>query len=315
MKRVSILIPMYNAEAFVRETLESCVTQTYREIEIIVVDDGSKDGSLFVAKEFQFDVSVKLFHTENAGACVARNLALDKSTGEYVMFLDADNIISKNKVETQIKILERSGGENAVVTCPWDRFYKDKVEAEFPILNVYHSYDRGIDLLLDLWTNSEMFETACYMLSRKLAVKAGPWMPGLAKNQDGEYFARVLLNASQVIYCPEGQVYYRSGEYNSVSKESGKSKIEALLCSFRSYKINALAYEDSARVREALTRNFSLFMYLYYGRYSDLCQEAKREILDMNMKPLPSGTHRCRQISRVIGLENFLRLRKLILNR
>lgn len=81
MKRVSILIPMYNAEAFVRETLESCVTQTYREIEIIVVDDGSKDGSLFVAKEFESDARVKVFHTENAGACVARNLALDKSPG------------------------------------------------------------------------------------------------------------------------------------------------------------------------------------------------------------------------------------------
>lgn len=313
---VSVLIPAYNSEAFISETLQSCIAQTYPNVEIIVVDDESTDRTLEIALEWEKKYSnIHVYTQPNTGACAARNLALEKSTGKFVMFLDADNIISPNKVKAQMELLAAANDDMAVATCPWDRFYTTIEDAKFPKLNVYKDYDKGFDLLLDLWNHSEMFETACYLISRKLAIKAGEWVVGLKKNQDGEYFSRVLANASKVLFCPQGKLYYRTGDYDSVSKGNSKAKIEALLDSFIRYKQTALSHENSERVKVALTRNFSMFMYLYYGQYSDLCAIAKSEIKSMGQKPLPSGTKRTKQISGLIGLENFLRFRNLFFNR
>ena len=313
---VSILVPAYNSKQFIEETLLSCVNQDYTDVEIIVVDDGSTDGTLDIAKRWESrHKNIYVISQQNKGACAARNLALEKSSGEYVMFLDADNIISPNKVKEQMELLTAANDDMAVATCPWDRFYNTIEDAKFPNLNVYKDYDNGFDMLLDLWNHSEMFETACYLISRKLAIKAGEWVVGLKKNQDGEYFSRVLANASKILFCPEGKLYYRTGDYDSVSKGSSKAKIEALLDSLIRYKQSALLHEDSKRVKVALTRNFSMFMYLYYGQHPDLCAIAKSEIKSMGQKPLPSGTKRTKQLSGLIGLENFLRFRKLFFNR
>lgn len=313
MKLVSILIPAYNSEQFIEKSLQSCLNQTYPSIEIIVIDDGSSDKTLEIAKEWEkHHKNILVFSQQNKGACAARNLALEKSTGEYVMFLDADNIISPNKVKEQMKLLTAANDDMAVATCPWDRFYNSIEDAQFPKLNVYKDYDNGFDMLLDLWNHSEMFETACYLISRELAIKAGEWVVGLKKNQDGEYFSRVLTNASKILFCPQGKLYYRTGNYDSVSKGNSKAKIEALLDSFIRYKQTALSHENSERVKVALTRNFSMFMYLYYGKYPDLCAKAKNEIIRIGHTPYPSGTKRTKMFSRIIGLENFLRLRKLI---
>ena len=315
--KVSILIPCYNSERFIAETLDSCLAQTYSNIEIIIVDDGSTDRSLAIARENyeSKDRRVRVISQPNTGACKARNNALDHSSGEYVMFLDADNIISTNKIEVQLARLMEASDETAVATCPWDRFHIDINEATFPKQAVYRDYDLGFDMLLDLWNCSEMFETACYLLSRTLALKAGKWDESLLKNQDGEYFSRVLMFATKVLFCPEARLYYRTGEYDSVSKSNSKAKIESYLKSLKLYKKNALAHEDSKRVKNALAHNFSLFMYLHYGQYPDLCQKAKQELLNMNMRMLPSGTKRTKIISKLIGAENFLKLRQLILNR
>lgn len=314
--KVSILIPCYNSEQFIAETLDSCLVQTYNNIEVIVVDDGSTDHSLEIAKDYENkDRRIKVISQLNSGACKARNNALEHSIGNYVMFLDADNVISANKVETQLMRLISTGDEKAVATCAWDRFYTTLSEATFPQLTVYRDYETGFDMLLDLWNNSEMFETACYLLSRSLALKAGKWEESLRKNQDGEYFSRVLILASKVLFCSEAKLYYRTGEYDSVSKGNSKGKIESYLKSLKLYKKNALTHEDSKRVRIALAHNFSMFMYLHYGQYPDLCQKAKQELHDMNMRMLPAGTKRTKIISSIIGAENFLKLRKLILNR
>ena len=314
--KVSILIPCYNSERFIAETLDSCIEQTYNNIEIIVVDDGSTDHSLAIAHDYKSkDGRVRVISQPNAGACKARNSALEHSTGEYVMFLDADNVISTNKIEIQLIRLIEASDKMAVATCVWDRFYNDINEATFPKQMVYRDYDTGFDMLLDLWNCSEMYETACYLLSRTLALKAGKWDESLRKNQDGEYFSRVLMFATKALFCPEAKLYYRTGEYDSVSKGNSKAKIESYLKSLMLYKKNALVHENSERVKNALAHNFSLFMYLYYDQYSDLCQKAKHELSDMNMHVLPSGTKRAKIISRLIGTENFLKLRKLILNR
>lgn len=312
-KKVSILIPAYNSEKFIAETLRSCVEQTYTDIEIVIVDDGSTDRTLNVAREWEAKYPfITVFSQPNQGACVARNLAFEKSTGDYVMWLDADDVISQNKIELQIEALERTADSLAVATGSWDRFYGSTDDATFPHLKIYRNYPAGMDLLVDMWMNSEMFGNSCYLVPRELARKAGPWLPGLKMNQDGEFFARVLANASNVVFCPEAKLYYRSGLADSVSKPNSESKIRSLLDSYLSYQQTALAIEDSPRVRLAITRVLSLFMYLYYGTYTDLALEAKQIIKAMGMKPLPAGTKRTKMISQLIGLENFLKLRKLI---
>jgi len=313
MTLVSILIPAYNSQNFIEETLQCCIDQSYHDIEIVVVDDGSTDCTLAIARNWEekYD-NIHVYTQKNSGACVARNLAFDKSKGEYVMFLDADDIINRDKVKSQMSQLTDCCSDMAVATCKWDRFHKSITESVFPEQTTYKEYENGFELLLDLWTKAEMFGASCYLMSRKLALKAGRWAVGLKKNQDGEYFSRVLINASKVLFCPEARLYYRTGDYDSVSKESSKAKIMALLDSFIMYKKNALAHEDSKRVRKALANNFSLFMYLYYGKYPDLSSKAKAEIKSMGLSPLPAGTRQTKIISRMIGLENFLRLRMFV---
>ena len=310
---VSILIPAYNSQDFIAETLQSCIEQTYQNVEIVVVDDGSKDDTLAIAQEWaaKHD-NIHVYSQENAGACVARNLALEKSNGDYVMFLDADDVINRDKIKCQMSRLAKCGSDMAVATCKWDRFHYSITESVFPVQSTYQDYENGFDLLLDLWTKAEMFGASCYMISRKLALRSGVWAPGLKKNQDGEYFSRVLINASTIVFCPEGKLYYRTGGYDSVSKDNSKAKVEALLDSFVRYKRNALAHEDSPRVKYALAINFSMFMYLFYEKHPDLCHKAKMAILDMGLRPLPAGTRRTKAISKIIGLENFLKIRSII---
>lgn len=103
---VSVVIPAYNASGFIAETLESVVGQTYRPLEIIVVDDGSKDGTPEVVERFA-DQGVRLIRQENAGPSAARNRGIETSTGTYIAFLDADDLWLPEKIARQVEVMEQ----------------------------------------------------------------------------------------------------------------------------------------------------------------------------------------------------------------
>ena len=95
---ISVIVPVYNAEKYLRECLDSIVNQTYKNIEIILVDDGSTDGSGAICDEYaDKDVRIKVYHIPNGGASNDRNLGIDNADGEYLMFVDSDDIILINK--------------------------------------------------------------------------------------------------------------------------------------------------------------------------------------------------------------------------
>lgn len=112
--RVSAIIPCYNGEAFVGEAIESCLSQTYPDVEIIVIDDGSTDGSVDCIKAF--GDAVKLIQLQHAGACVARNTGLQQASGDYVQFLDADDRLLENKFQIQVDFLG-SHPDIGLVSC------------------------------------------------------------------------------------------------------------------------------------------------------------------------------------------------------
>ena len=110
---VTIVIPNYNQEKFVARAVASALSQSYENIEVIVVDDGSTDGSLDVLK--QFNSSIKLLLKENGGAASARNLGMNQSRGEFICFLDADDYFAENFIASQLRVLRESG--NKLVYC------------------------------------------------------------------------------------------------------------------------------------------------------------------------------------------------------
>src|SRR6266850_864483 len=103
LKLVSILIPVYNAEAFVAEAIQSALDQTWPAKEIIAVDDGSTDRSAEVLKSFA--PRIRTIEQENRGASAARNRALSEAQGEFIQFLDADDLLAPDKIEIQINRL------------------------------------------------------------------------------------------------------------------------------------------------------------------------------------------------------------------
>ncbi len=97
LSKVSVIIPIYNSEQFLEETIKTVLHQDYKNIELILVDDGSTDGSLQIAKKYESD-KVTVLHQLNQGACVARNLGLEHATGIYIQFMDADDLLSSSKI-------------------------------------------------------------------------------------------------------------------------------------------------------------------------------------------------------------------------
>src|SRR3954463_8415699 len=110
---VSIIIPCFNAERYVGDAIRSALAQTYDSIEVIVIDDGSTDGSLKVIKSF--GDAVRIESQPNAGACAARNHGIDLARGEYVQFLDADDLLHPEKIARQ---MEGRSGDDALLFGP-----------------------------------------------------------------------------------------------------------------------------------------------------------------------------------------------------
>lgn len=309
--KVSILIPCYNSEQFVADTIECCLAQTYPNIEIIVVDDGSTDNSFDIAKSFN-STNIKVYRQMNSGACSARNNAFRKSTGEYVIYLDADDIINSTYIAEHIARLQDADNK-CISFGKWGKFRNSIKDAIFPDRYFYRDYTNPFNLLIDLWETGGMLQTSCYMVHRSLVYESGGWIENLLMNQDGDFFSRILMIASKANFVSNAKVYYRTGENVTVSKPNSEKKLSSLLDSYINYKENALSHEDNLRVRKALSCNFTYFIYLYGNKYPTLYKRAKEQVDYLGVGfQLRKNSPRVRLISQILGFKNLMTLRKLI---
>jgi glycosyltransferase involved in cell wall biosynthesis len=173
---------------------------------------------------------VKVYQQENAGTCNARNKAFEYSTGDFIQYLDADDLLSEDKITEQIKLFEKYGS-SIVASCRWDKFYQDPEEATFPHRYQDKDWEYPIDWLINSWEGKGVGQTSIWLTPRKLIENAGPWNESLQINQDGEFFNRVLLQASAIKYSPKAKVYYRTGNPESISRKASRAKAESLLLS------------------------------------------------------------------------------------
>jgi glycosyltransferase involved in cell wall biosynthesis len=230
---VSIIIPLYNAEKFIANTIHSALNQTWKNIEIIIVDDSSKDNSLSIAKKFE-GACVKVIHQPNKGASAARNRGLAIAKGEYIQFLDADDFLSENKIEEQLKSLKKF--PNHVSLC--DTIYFDDGTDPFQQKPVHEWYSKDttdpFDFLLKLYGGpiigpnyGGMIQPNAWLTPKTVIDSAGPWHENLSYDDDGEFFCRVLLAADGISYTKNAINYYRKfkkGANLSAKRDSFSAK-------------------------------------------------------------------------------------------
>ena len=231
---VSIIIPVFNAESFLSETIKSAISQSWENKEIIIIDDGSSDCSLEIAKQFE-NHWIKIFSQVNKGASSARNYGLKEAKGEYIQFLDADDLLSKNKIERQVRLLEDN--KNFVSICPTVHFN----DGDYPYSAKPDEYNRSFlfsttnthNFLINLYGKngkSGMVAIHSWLTPKTVIDKAGLWNEILTADDDGEYFCRVVLNANGIILSNDVLNYYRKHEERkSLSMQGSRQALKSSL--------------------------------------------------------------------------------------
>ena len=247
---VSILIPAYNANKWLAATIRSAIAQTWKRKEIIVVDDGSTDQTLTIARQFESE-SVRVLSQKNQGAAAARNHALQLSQGDYIQWLDSDDLLAPDKIERQLAALREGDSKRILLSSPWARFYYRTRQAPFVPSSLWQDLSPVEWLLRKMGENLYM-QPATWLTSRELALAAGPWDTRLWYDDDGEYFCRVLLASEGTRFVPGTGIFYRITGVNSISY-MGRSdrKRDALLLSVKLHIQYLRSLEDSDRVRKA----------------------------------------------------------------
>ena len=270
---VSILITAYNAENTIADTLESAVAQTWPHKEIIVVNDGSTDRTADVVRQFK---EVKLVSTENHGLSGAQNNAFPLSQGDYIQYLDADDLLPPEKIERQLAALRECDSRRILLSSPWAPFYYRIRHARFVRNSLWQDLSPVEWLLRKMRENIHM-QNATWLVSREVAEAAGPWDTRLHYDQDGEYFCRVLLASEGTRFVPGTGIYYRASGTNRVSfiGNSDKKK-ESLLLTMKLHIQYLRSLEDSERVRRACLAYIQMGYRNFYPDRTDLVQEAQQ---------------------------------------
>lgn len=308
---VSILITAYNAEPWLAETLASATGQTWPNVEVVVVDDGSTDGTLAVARRFASE-TVKVIHQENAGACAARNRALAEAQGAFIQYLDADDLLAPDKIERQMRHLATEPPDT-IATGPWSRFYNDDLStATQTSAPDWRDYEPATDWLVQSWEGRGTIPTFAWLIPRAVVERAGPWNGSLLRNQDGEYVARLLVEARKIAFVEEAWGYYRSGLADSVSKRTSEAALRSL------YEANALCerallrHRDTPETRRACAGLWQQFLFAAYPDVPDLVRRAEARVEELGgMYRKPGVSRPFRPVRDYVGWKPALRLQRL----
>jgi glycosyltransferase involved in cell wall biosynthesis/peptidoglycan/xylan/chitin deacetylase (PgdA/CDA1 family) len=283
---VSILIPAYNAQEWIADTLRSAMAQTWERKEIVVVDDGSSDQTLALAKQFESDC-IRVVTQPNQGAASARNTALALSHGDYIQWLDADDLLAPDKIERQLAVLDQNVSKKTLLSSEFAKFLHRWQRAQFIPTGLWEDLSPTEWLLRKMGDNLFM-QTATWLVSRELSELSGPWDTRMLSDDDGEYFCRVLLNSDGTKFVPDAKVYYRGFRSSSLAYV-GKSdrKREALWLSMQLHIDYLRSLEDTARIREACLNYLQRNLINFYPERADIVSQTEQVAADLGGKLRP----------------------------
>ncbi|OMP31781.1 glycosyltransferase family A protein [Mangrovimonas sp. DI 80] len=218
--KVSVIIPNYNRANVIGETIDALLKQTLKPFEIIVVDDGSTDNSLQVLKDY--GDRIKILQQENKGPGAARNKGVLASSGEFIQFMDSDDVPSLNKLEVQVSALQRENAD--LVLGPWIKgWFDDAVfEPENMVLQNKElpAHKSVLEWFLTEW--SMVFQQA--LVRRDQLFKVGLYDEEMKIMEDADLFVKLLLEDSKIIFEQESLTLYRLGSDDKLTNNGASNE-------------------------------------------------------------------------------------------
>ena len=291
---VSILIPAHNAAPWLDETLESALAQTCPGKEIIVVENGSTDNTADIAQRYA-SRGVKVFSIPATTAAHARNFAFSKAQGEFIQYLDADDLLSPGKIMSQLTQLDATQpilGMSALAEFfDGDDATVAPVHTAWPFIS---SRDPKVWLadLLGTEGRSGFVALHQWLTPRLLIEQAGPWNETLTVNDDGEFFSRVVIQACEIRTTLTEVAYYRRHRQGKTLSSSYRYDGRHLESMFRATELissRLLASHADPRMPIALSRHFYECAYFGHPLQPDVSRHAEARALELNPSATPPG--------------------------
>lgn len=245
--RLSVIIPIYNVEKFLRECLDSLIAQTFKNWEAILVDDGSTDSSGAICDEYAFrDARFRVFHKANGGQSSARNLALDNVRGEYIGFVDSDDILTTTMYEVLMSDIDTYDAD--IATCSFTMLYPDRTVKAPAVPNfIVADHDEALRIICLDGTDTDALWNKVY---RREVFNLR--FPDGKLFEDTRVIAHVFDNARKVVFNPRALYLYRMRAGSTV---------------------NDMNLDKVCQLVEANIEKMSVFD----GRNAEVCPASKRE--------------------------------------
>src|SRR5947209_548942 len=264
---------------YLPDTINSLICQSYKNIEIICVNDHSTDNTIDVLQ--QFNNKIKIYSSTKKGASAARNFAFFHSVGEYVVFLDADDIVTENYIES---MLTHCRNDSAfVVVSKWGRFFKNDISTFKEDHNIIKKDLDFYNWILGYWTfNNHTTPPGRVFIPRTIVNNSGGWNEDLSLNDDLDFYSRVFSLSSSIIYNDDACLFYRSGIGGLSSKIKGHVfQLSNMKSIENATSLVVSQFPDDYRIKRACANMWQLFIYSNYPENKDLLEYAYKRIKEL----------------------------------
>ena len=302
----SVIIPVYNVENYLRECVDSILSQTFTDFEIILVDDGSKDNSGAICDEYAAnDNRIKVIHKENGGQSTARNTGFKEAMGEYVFFIDSDDFVTYNRFFEEVKELSKNNAD--IIAYRYRKYYSLENTKSIGTPFLKTEYKEIADCLSDM-VKTDTFFCSCWtkVIKRSLLTKNNVLFDENLCCEDMDWYYSVLEYAEKIAVLDKECINYRQRENSVTSKFKKKSVTDYIYTIDKwSRKLELIADEKLKYVLlSSLAKLYCNLLIVYSGHRKNLkAEKAKifsfKYLLKFDLNP---RTKQFRKVSDLFGL-------------
>lgn len=264
---ISVIVPIYNVEEYLKRCIDSIINQTYRNLEIILVDDGATDNCPLIADEYKkIDKRIKVIHKTNGGLSDARNAGIEIATGEYLMFIDSDDEINENMISILYDNLKKHDADISI--CGYQKIYIGddikKVYKEYDVKvckynlfeNMYNTYGKYTIVAWNKLYKKELFETLRYPKG---------------KVHEDEFVIHELLKKCNTLVYDTRELYYYYQRNNSITSNFNLKRLNAI----EALEERLSFFKDDKKMYDMTMKSYCLRLMYCYAQMDSYKKERK----------------------------------------